>query len=47
MKELKKKNVNVTYFEKDKESFPIPNEESRQHLYVALEQFLEVNLKKK
>lgn len=47
VKELKKKNVNVTYFEKDKESFPIPNEESRQHLYVALEQFLDVNLKKK
>ena len=47
VKELKKKNVNVTYFEKDKESFPMPNEESRQHLYVALEQFLDVNLKKK
>jgi len=47
VKELKKKNVNVTYFEKDKESFSGPNEESRQHLYVTLEQFLETNLKKK
>jgi dipeptidyl aminopeptidase/acylaminoacyl peptidase len=47
VKELKKKNVNVTYFEKDTESFPGMNEESRQHLYVTLEQFLDSNLKKK
>ncbi|RZK58412.1 MAG: S9 family peptidase [Pedobacter sp.] len=45
VKELKKRNVQVTYLEKDDSSFN--REESRQKVYAALEDFLAVNLKKK
>lgn len=47
VKELKKRNIPVTYYEKEDASFPIGREESRQKVYTALEQFLESNLKKK
>lgn len=47
VKELKKRNVNVTYLEKDDAPFSSNREESRQKVYTALEQFLESNLKKK
>jgi dipeptidyl aminopeptidase/acylaminoacyl peptidase len=47
VKELKKRNVNITYFEKNKESFPVNNDEGRRKLYLALAQFLDSNLKKK
>jgi dipeptidyl aminopeptidase/acylaminoacyl peptidase len=47
VKELKKRNVNVSYFEKDKEGFPVSNDEGRRQLYQALGQFLDSNLKKK
>lgn len=47
VKELKKRNVNVTYLEKDDAFFSANREESRQKVYTALEQFLESNLKKK
>ncbi len=47
VKELKKRNVNVTYFEKDDAPFSARREESRQKVYTALEKFLESNLKKK
>ncbi|MGF1923434.1 MAG: alpha/beta hydrolase family protein, partial [Bacteroidia bacterium] len=47
VKELKKRNIPVTYYEKEEGSFPIGREESRQKVYTALEQFLESNLKKK
>jgi len=47
VKELKKRNVNVTYLEKDDAPFSANREESRQKVYTALEQFLESNLKKK
>ncbi|NQX31961.1 S9 family peptidase [Pedobacter boryungensis] len=47
VKELKKRNVSVTYFENDETPFPMNREESRQRVYTALEQFLESNLKKK
>ncbi|TKC12228.1 S9 family peptidase [Pedobacter polaris] len=47
VKELKKRNVPVTYFEKEEFSFAMNREESRQKVYAALEQFLDSNLKKK
>lgn len=47
VKELKKRNIPVTYFEKDEVPFSMGREESRQKSYAALEQFLETNLKKK
>jgi dipeptidyl aminopeptidase/acylaminoacyl peptidase len=47
VKELKKRKVNITYLEKGNETSPIGNEQSRQQLYLALEQFLDINLKKK
>lgn len=47
VKELKKRNAPVTYYEKEDAAFSINREEGRQKMYSALEQFLEVNLKKK
>ncbi len=47
VKELKKRDVNITYMEKGDETSPMSNEQSRQQLYKALEQFLDINLKKK
>ncbi|RZK43512.1 MAG: S9 family peptidase [Pedobacter sp.] len=47
VKELKKRNIPVTYYEKEDASFPMGREESRQKMYSALEQFFEGNLKKK
>ena len=47
VKELKKRNVPVTYFEKEDSHFVSKREESRQKVYSALEQFLDSNLKKK
>jgi len=47
VKELKKRQVNITYLEKGNESTPLANEQSRQQMYLALEQFLDINLKKK
>lgn len=47
VKELKKRNVPVTYFEKDDSHFVSKREESRQKVYSALVQFLDSNLKKK
>lgn len=45
VKNLKKRNVNVTYLENEGVFFPAKNQESRQQFYTALEHFLEVNLK--
>lgn len=47
VKELKKRNVPVTYLQKDDMPYAVNREESRQKVYTALEQFLENNLKKK
>jgi dipeptidyl aminopeptidase/acylaminoacyl peptidase len=47
VKELKKRDVKITYLEKTNESSSVSNDKSRQQLYLALEQFLENNLKKK
>ncbi len=47
VKDLKKRNIAVTYFEKDEAPFSMGREEGRQKVYTALEQFLESNLKKK
>ena len=47
VRELKKRNVNITYFEKDKEPFPVSNDQGRRQFYQALAQFLDSNLKKK
>ena len=47
VKNLQKKNIPVTYLENDGDFFFGKNVEQRQKLYTALEQFLEVNLKKK
>jgi dipeptidyl aminopeptidase/acylaminoacyl peptidase len=48
VKDLKKRNVPVTYYQKEDSSpFSSNREESRQKVYTALEQFLESNLKKK
>lgn len=46
VKELKKRNVNVTYLEKDYSEFSPQGEEVRQQLYAGLERFLSANLKK-
>ncbi|HWW40924.1 hypothetical protein, partial [Pedobacter sp.] len=46
-KELKKRNVNVTYFEKPNGDFQQNTGADRQKYYTALEKFLEVNLKRK
>ncbi|WP_316842668.1 prolyl oligopeptidase family serine peptidase [Pedobacter gandavensis] len=45
VKNLKKRNVNVTYMENEGIVFPTKNLESRHQFYTALEQFLEINLK--
>lgn len=47
VKELKKRNVNVTYLEKENNEFSAQGGEVRQQLYTALEQFLSANLSKK
>jgi len=47
VKNLQKKNIPVTYLENDGDFFFGKNIEQRQKLYTALEQFLEVHLKKK
>jgi dipeptidyl aminopeptidase/acylaminoacyl peptidase len=47
VKNLQKKNIPVTYLENDGDFFFGKNVEQRQKLYTSLEQFLEVNLKKK
>ena len=47
VKELKKGGANITYLEKGNETFPYGNDQSREQLYKALEQFLDINLKKK
>lgn len=47
VKELKKRNLSVTYFEKEDTHFFMNREEGRQKMYTALEQFLALNLKKK
>lgn len=47
VKELKKRNATVTYYEKLDLPFSANREESRQKVYTALEQFLDSNLKKK
>ncbi|RZL39276.1 MAG: S9 family peptidase [Pedobacter sp.] len=45
VKELKKRNVQVTYLEKDDD--PSNRDESRKKIYASLEEFLDNNLKKK
>ena len=45
VKNLKKRNVNLTYLENEGIVFPAKNQESRHQFYTALEQFLETNLK--
>jgi dipeptidyl aminopeptidase/acylaminoacyl peptidase len=47
VKELKKRNAQVTYYEKEDTQFIGQREESRQKVYAELEQFLANNLKKK
>jgi dipeptidyl aminopeptidase/acylaminoacyl peptidase len=47
VKELKKRNVDITYFEKSDDTFPIKNDEGRERLYLALAEFLDSNLKKR
>jgi len=47
VKNLQKRNINVTYLEVEGDTFRGKNEENRQQYYTALEQFLEANLKKK
>lgn len=47
VKELKKRNVAVTYVDRDEAPFAYNRDESRQKVYAALEQFLASNLKKK
>lgn len=47
VKELKKRNVSVTYLEKENNELSAQGEEDRQKLYTALEQFLATNLSKK
>ncbi|WP_449435524.1 alpha/beta hydrolase family protein [Pedobacter steynii] len=46
VKNLQKRNINVTYLENDGDPFNSKNDEGRQKLYTALESFLEVNLKR-
>ena len=45
VKNLKKRNISVTYLENDGIGFPAKNQESRQEFYAALEQFLDKHLK--
>ncbi|MGM9479200.1 S9 family peptidase [Pedobacter sp. GSP4] len=47
IKELKKRNVQVTYIEKEEGPNPIMRQQGRTALYKALEQFLQENLGKK
>jgi dipeptidyl aminopeptidase/acylaminoacyl peptidase len=47
VRELKKRSVNVTYLEKPYADNALNTDEDRQNYYLALEQFLETNLKKK
>ncbi|WP_285059431.1 S9 family peptidase [Pedobacter ginsengisoli] len=47
VKNLQKREVKVTYLENEGNPFYGKNDENRQKFYTALEQFLEVNLKKK
>ncbi len=47
VKNLQKRNVKVTYLETDGDTFYSKNDDSRQKFYLALAEFLEVNLKKK
>lgn len=47
IKELKKRNVQVTYIEKEEGPNPIVRQQSRTALYKALEEFLQENLGKK
>ena len=47
VKELRKRNVPITYFEREETTFAMSREESRQKVYTALEQFLATNLKTK
>ncbi|WP_158797283.1 prolyl oligopeptidase family serine peptidase [Pedobacter sp. L105] len=46
VKELQKRNVAVTYLEKEYSEFSPQGEKSRQQLYASLEQFLSTNLSK-
>ena len=47
VKDLKKRNAPVVYFEREEQPFGMGREESRQKTYAALENFLANNLKKK
>lgn len=47
IKELKKRNVQVTYIEKEEGPDPVVRQQSRTALYKALEEFLKENLGKK
>jgi dipeptidyl aminopeptidase/acylaminoacyl peptidase len=47
VKNLQKRNVKVTYLETEGDTFFSKNDESREKFYLALAEFLEVNLKKK
>ncbi len=47
VKELKKRNVDVTYFQKEETGSNLSKEENRQKLYVSLEQFLNQHIGKK
>ncbi len=47
VKELKKRNVPVTYLEKQENFFSVNGDENRKKMYAALEQFLANNLKNK
>lgn len=47
VKELKKRNVNVTYLEKEYSEFSPQGEDVRKRLYASVEQFLSANLSKK
>jgi dipeptidyl aminopeptidase/acylaminoacyl peptidase len=47
VRELRKKNDQVTYIEKDNGAFSEKSAETRQNLYLGLEQFLYLNLYKK
>ncbi|MNY39266.1 hypothetical protein D3C86_1739420 [compost metagenome] len=47
VKNLKKRNVSVTYLENEGDIFFGRNPDGRRKFYTALEEFLEVNLKRK
>lgn len=47
VKDLKKRNASVVYFEREEQQFGMGREESRQKTYAALESFLANNMKKK